>query len=116
VSVLLLLALFHHSVLPFDGTVATTLEGTVTGVLWQNPHALIRLEARADRGAVERWTIESEGATELTRLGWTADTVKAGSQIRTTGARARDGRRMLRCQTITLDDGRRLACFRGSSS
>jgi hypothetical protein len=104
----------HHSVLPYDGATPTTLEGTVTGVLWQNPHALIRLDVRAESGVVDRWTVESEGATELMRLGWTTGALAVGSRIRTIGARARDGRHMLRCRTITLPDGRSLPCFRGA--
>jgi hypothetical protein len=113
VITLALVALLHHSVLPYDGNTPTTIEGTVTAVLWQNPHALIRLEVGAAGGALERWTVESEGSTELARLGWTAEAITVGSRIRTIGARARDGRTMLRCRTITLPDGRSLPCFRG---
>jgi hypothetical protein len=106
----------HHSVLPYDGTTPTTLDGTITGVLWQNPHALIRLDVSTDSGALERWTVESEGSSELARLGWTTEAITAGMRIRTTGARARDGRHRLRCRTITLPDGRALPCFRQSGA
>jgi hypothetical protein len=116
VIALALVALLHHSVLPYDGTTPTTLDGTITAVLWQNPHALIRLDVRTESGVMERWTIESEGSSELTRLGWTIEALKVGTRVRTIGARARDGRQMLRCRTVTLPDGRTLACFRGISS
>jgi hypothetical protein len=108
-------SLAHHSVLPYDGGTPTSVEGTVTAVLWQNPHALIRLEVRAASGELERWTVESEGSTELTRLGWTRDAVTVGSRVLVIGARARDGRHMLRCRTMTLPDDRVLACFRHAS-
>jgi hypothetical protein len=99
----------HHSVLPFDGATATTLDGNVARILWQNPHALIAVDVAAG-GTVERWTIEGEGATTLERLGWTRDAVKAGDRIVATGARAKDGRRLIRCRTITIRE-RELPCF-----
>src|SRR5688572_21370207 len=99
----------HHSVLPFDGVTRTTIEGTVARVLWQNPHTLIAVEV-----GQHRWTIESEGASILQRLGWTAESLKIGDAVTVTGARARDGRRLMRCQTIKTRD-RELPCF-GSPS
>ena len=95
----------HHSVLPFDGVTKTTIEGTVVRLLWQNPHTLIAVDV-----GQHRWTIESEGAIILQRLGWTSDSLKAGDAVIVTGARARDGRRLMRCTTITLGD-RQLPCF-----
>lgn len=99
----------HHSVLPFDGSTATTIEGSVARVLWQNPHTLIAVDVGG-----ERWTIESESSTVLARLGWTRDVVSAGDKVIVTGARAKDGRRLMRCTTITVN-AHRLPCF-GSRS
>ena len=80
--------------------------GTVAGVLWQNPHTLIALEVER-----ERWTIESDGAGILERRGWTRSTITVGDRIVVVGARAKDGRRLLRCQTVTTRDRRKLTCF-----
>jgi hypothetical protein len=96
----------HHSVLPFDGATPTTVEGTVVSLLWQNPHTMIAVDVDS-----VRWTIESEGATQLRRLGWTEHVIKAGDRITVLGARAKDGRRLMRCKAITLTDGRELPCF-----
>jgi hypothetical protein len=98
----------HHSVLPFDGVTKTTIEGTVARVLWQNPHTLIAVDV-----GQHRWTIESEGALLLLRLGWTSDSLKAGDTVTVTGARAKDGRRLMRCKTITIRN-HSLPCFGGS--
>jgi hypothetical protein len=113
----LVLTLLHHSVLPFDAVTATTIEGTVARVLWQNPHTLIAVDVGRNR-----WTIESEGALVLQRLGWTSDSLKAGDTVIITGARAKDGRRLMRCKTVTLRLGsgpalgdRQLPCFSPSS-
>ena len=99
----------HHSVLPFDGVTRTTIEGTVARVLWQNPHTLVAVDV-----GQHRWTIESEGSSILQRVGWTAESLKVGDAVTVTGARARDGRRLMRCQTIKTRD-RELPCF-GSPS
>jgi hypothetical protein len=99
----------HHSVLPFDGSTATTIEGSVARILWQNPHTLIAVDAGA-----ARWTIEGEGSTVLERLGWNRDSVKTGDRVVVTGARAKDGRRLMRCTTITVN-ARQWPCF-GSPS
>jgi hypothetical protein len=87
--------------------------GVVTRVLWQNPHAYVSLDARGDRGT-EHWTIESEAPVVLERLGWKKDLLAVGDVIRTTGARARDRRPLLRCAFVELADGRRLPCFPGT--
>jgi hypothetical protein len=96
----------HHSVLPFDGANATTIQGTVVRVLWQNPHTLITVDVES-----MRWTIESEASVVLQRLGWTEKLITTGDRITITGARAKDGRRSMRCKTITLPDGREVPCF-----
>jgi hypothetical protein len=96
----------HHSVLPFDGATPTTLEGTVVSVLWQNPHTLMAVDVGR-----ERWTIEVDGSAILERLGWTRNMVEAGDKVRVIGARAKDGRRRLRCQSLTTEDRRTLTCF-----
>ena len=105
-ALLIALAAAHHSVLPFDGSTPTTVEGTVTAVLWQNPHTLIALDVER-----ERWTIESDGAGVLERLGWTRSTIRMGDRIVVVGARAKDGRRLLRCQSVMTQDRRKLTCF-----
>lgn len=100
----------HHSVLPYDGSSATTLTGTVVKVLWQNPHAYVDLDVTMN-GAHTRWIIENEGPVALERLGWTKATLKAGDVVTITGGRARDGSARLRCATVTLADARQLPCF-----
>jgi hypothetical protein len=100
----------HHSVLPYDGTTATTISGTVVKVLWQNPHAYIDLDVAAG-GTHTRWIVENEGPVALERLGWTKSTLKSGDVVTVTGARARDGSTRLRCASVTRADARRLPCF-----
>ena len=101
----------HHSVLPFDGTRATTVHGVVVRFVWQNPHTHIYLDVTNDQGIVEEWAIESESAIVLRRLGWTKDVIGPGDGLTSTGARAKNGAPVMRCETIQLEDGRRLPCL-----
>ncbi len=100
----------HHSILPFDGTQATTVHGVVARFVWQNPHAHIYLDVTNEQGDVEQWAIESEGANGLRRLGWTKDVIRPGDRVTSMGARAKNGAPIMRCQALVLGDGRRLAC------
>jgi len=104
-------ALSHHSVLQFDGTHGTIITGTVTRLLWQNPHTLIALEVVGPDGGVAQWTIESESPRILERLGWTERSLEVGAHISVQGAAAKDGSSVMRCREIELDDGTRLPCF-----
>ncbi len=105
-ALLIALAAAHHSVLPFDGATATTLDGTVVGVLWQNPHTLIALDVDG-----QRWTIESDAVRTLERHGWARSMITVGDRVVVIGAPAKDGRRRLRCQSVTTQDRRKLTCF-----
>jgi len=106
-----MLALAHHSTLPFDGEHPTTLRGVVTEFDWRNPHSYIRLDVKDDKGKVEHWAIETESLILLRRLGWSKDMLKPGDTISTTGARAKNGAQMMRCKVLQLADGRELPCF-----
>lgn len=97
----------HHSVLGFDGDRPVTVSGRIAEVLWQNPHTYIHLDVAND-GRTEQWTIESEAAGVLRRLGWRQDVLTPGAVVTITGARARDGRRVLRCAFLELASGKRL--------
>ena len=100
----------HHSVLSFDGATPATVTGTVTRVLWQNPHTYIYLDVERD-GGVEKWAVESDPPEVLRRRGWRKSAIAPGDTITSTGARARDGRPLMRCAFIVLDGGARLPCF-----
>lgn len=88
-SLLLLLpslALGHHS---FFGRFNTAgdieLEGTVTRVVWRNPHAHIFIEAKDANGELTQWDLESGSPTLMTRAGIPANAIKAGDYIRIAG-------------------------------
>ena len=100
----------HHSILPFDGTRETTIRGVIVRFVWQNPHTHIYVDVTNEHGAVEQWAIEGEGANALRRLGWTTDLIRPGDRLTITGARAKNGAPVMRCNRLRLEDGRRFPC------
>jgi hypothetical protein len=101
----------HHSVLAYDNEHGTEIAGRVEQLSFANPHTIIVVAVERDDGGRERWTVESESAVELTRLGWQPGMIETGDRIRVLGARAKDGSTALRCRNLYLEDGRELLCF-----
>jgi hypothetical protein len=103
--------LAHHSVLGFHTSRPVTVDGVVTDVVWRYPHVHVAVDADEDTGNTRRWIVEVESPTVLERLGWTKTSLRAGDRVRTTGARARDGRRLMRCDNVERRDGSPLPCY-----
>jgi hypothetical protein len=99
----------HHSVLPFDGNRPTTIRGTLRRIDWRNPHVYLQVAVGDATGVV--WTIEAESPLLLERLGWRKAQLIPEHPISVLGAPSKDGKRLLRCRTVTLDTGTTLPCF-----
>lgn len=112
-AVLLLLSLAgsvsaHHATASFDMTKSMTVKGIVTGFDWTNPHVYIYFDAKDDKGAVEKWSVEMASTGMLSRAGWRRDTVKAGDEITVIGNRAKDGRPFLHLSKLVFASGQEL--------
>ena len=72
-------AMAHHSeALYFDMTKAITLEGLILRVEWINPHALIFLQSKNEKGELETWTIQGAGLVVVARKPELKERLKAG--------------------------------------
>jgi hypothetical protein len=72
-------AMAHHSgAFYFDMTKAITLEGLILRVEWINPHALIFLQSKNEKGELETWTIEGAGLVVVARKPELKERLKAG--------------------------------------
>jgi len=61
-------AIAHHSnPLYFDMTKAITLEGEVLRVEWINPHILLFLRSKNDKGELETWTLQGASLNNAMR-------------------------------------------------
>jgi len=76
----------HHAFSPvYDEKRLITVIGVVTEFRFINPHALMLMDVADQSGKVAKWTVEFAGRLNLSEVGWTADSVKAGERITVTG-------------------------------
>ena len=72
----------HHSnPLYFDMTKAITLEGVIQRVEWINPHALMFLQSKNDKGELETWTIQGASPVNFNRKPELKERLKAGISV-----------------------------------
>jgi Family of unknown function (DUF6152) len=77
----------HHSMAAmYDDKKSVTVNGTVSGYKWTNPHVFITVEASDGS-----WAVELPSRVELRRVGWIRDSVKAGDAVTADAIVARDG-------------------------
>jgi hypothetical protein len=100
----------HHSFsAEFDGSKTVTLEGKVVMMEWVNPHSWLHLDVPTADGKVERWKVEGGSPNVLQRLGWTRDSLPAGTKIKVTGSPAKDGAKRLNSRNLEFPDGRKMS-------
>ena len=103
-------AFAHHGFTSwFDMSQKVTVKGTVTNFDWTNPHAYIYLDAKDEKGAMEKWSIELGATGMLTRAGWRRDILKPGDVITAVGNRAKDGKPVMHLDKIIFANGQELA-------
>jgi len=89
-STLSMAGLAHHSfAVQFDAEKPLKLVGTVTEVVWRNPHAWFYIDV-VDDDSVTNWGLELASPNLLMRQGWTRSAMKAGDVVTVEGFHARD--------------------------
>ena len=62
----------HHGFnVEFDGTKCMDLKGTLTSVLWENPHAYLQMDVKGATGNTVQWRLEMITPNALKRNGTT---------------------------------------------
>jgi hypothetical protein len=98
--------LAHHGEANYDTDKVVSVKGTVTDFQFINPHTPISLDAKNDKGEIERWSCEARSPGMLVRVGgWDKTTLKPGDIITVFGYRARNGSPVMRLQKLRLADG-----------
>ena len=100
--------LAHHGSAAYDMTKLVTVQGTVTGYEFVQPHVLVYLDVKDNNGNIEKWLGESNTPNIVARSGWTRNSLKPGDQITMVGYRAKNGARDLRLEKVILSNGQEL--------
>ena len=104
----------HHAfAAEFDANKPVKFKGTVTKMLWVNPHAWIYVDVKKPDGSVEKWMIEAGTPNTLLRRGFTKTSLKEGTEITVDGYQSKDGSLRANGRDLTLPNGQTL--FLGSS-
>jgi hypothetical protein len=107
-------AFAHHSFASeYDRTKTVTLEGVVTKIEWENPHAWLYMDVKGEDGKLAHWAIETATPNALIQAGWHKDSLKAGDHVKVEGYLAKDAGQTAAARSVTLPDGKRV--FAGSA-
>lgn len=98
--------LAHHGEANYDTDKVVSVKGTVSDFQFINPHTLITLDVKNDKGEIEKWDCEMRSPSMLVRVGgWDKNTLKVGDVITVFGYRAKNGSPVMRLQKLTTADG-----------
>jgi len=81
----------HHGQAGYNTTETVTVSGSLTDFQFVNPHSIVSIGVKDDKGETQAWQGELTSPNHLIRAGWTATTLKAGDQVTMTGYRAKTG-------------------------
>jgi len=106
--------LAHHGAAGYDYSVPRkTLKGTVSQFSWQNPHSLLFLDVKDDKGNLVVWSMELNNPGNLVELGWSHNSLKPGDEVTVTFNPAKNGKPNGICVDVSFADGRKLRSNQG---
>ena len=103
-----LLSAHHAFSSEFDAKKPVKFEGTVSKMMWVNPHAWIYVDVTKADGTKEEWMVEAGTPNTLLRRGFTKASLMPGTKIRVDGYQSKDGSLRANGRDLTLPDGRTL--------
>ena len=99
----------HHAFSQeFDANRPVRLKGTVTQWELVNPHSWIHLDVKNPDGTVTNWIVEGGSPNALFRLGFTRNSLPAGTELIIEGYQAKDGANRGVGAKLTYMDGKSL--------
>lgn len=99
----------HHGEANYDTDKTVSVKGTVSDFQFVNPHVLITVDVKNDKGEIEKWTGEARSPAMLSRYGgWDKNTIKVGDVITFFGHKTKNGTGFMRLEKIVLADGKEL--------
>ena len=99
----------HHSVSSVYERNDVTVKGTVTGYEWANPHSIVSVAVTDETGKVQQWHAEILPPGEMTRAGWTKESIRLGDQVSLTGRPGKNAQHIMWLEYLVTADGRKLS-------
>jgi len=96
----------HHSHAMFDLSKEVTLTGTISKVLFRNPHVMLILDVKGPDGQTVSWTVEMSTIEIENRRGLTPSMLKPGDVITVKLNPLRDGSKGGNYTSLTTADGK----------
>jgi hypothetical protein len=88
--------LAHHSQAVYDEEKLVTISGVVTKFEWINPHVVVHLEVKDDKGNTDEWVAFSGSPSmQLREAGWNSEQFKPGETVTIKGFPQKDGRKIM---------------------
>lgn len=98
----------HHGQAAYYTTAIVTVKGIVTDFQFVNPHVILEIDVKDERGNLQKWQGELTSPNRLVRSGWNARTLKSGDEITISGYRAKSGANSLWITKAVLSSGQEL--------
>jgi len=100
----------HHSFAPhFDASKPANISGTVTRFEARNPHSYLHIAAVDENGRTREYVCESNGVTQLARIGLTPALLAVGTSVRVRGSMSRHSPYMCFFSSVEFADGRTIS-------
>jgi hypothetical protein len=95
----------HHSQSMYDGETDLESTGIVEAFEWSNPHSWLYLMIEDETGTPRQWSFETNSTGQLSRVGWAADSMRAGDEVTVVFHPLRDDTRGGSIVAVHLADG-----------
>jgi Family of unknown function (DUF6152) len=96
----------HHGAAAYNMSKPVVLkDAVVTQYKWINPHPLIVVDYKDDKGTVQHWTTEMGSTPASSLIGWSRTTLKAGDVITLYLWQTKSGLTVGRLNKVILADG-----------
>jgi hypothetical protein len=99
----------HHNMSAvFDFNNRVTLDGTLKAFDWRNPHILLTVEVKSDKGEIETWSVEGPPPSFFRERDVSKSDFESafGKAVKAEASRARDGSKSGLLRAITLPGGK----------
>ena len=103
--------LAHHGTAAFDTSKDVTLKGTVTELIYTNPHVQLHWDVKNAKGETEQWQGELTAPSKLTRAGWTKTSLRPGDQITVSGFQVKNGNHTMWIRKLVGPDGETMQLY-----